>query len=124
MHITPSYRRASLQGPPVQMLTAMLRQRAPDVPDSLPAWLAELLRLCLNFDANARPTVNNLHQVLQYVANIFSMPILSRLSLSDFTVPAFHLQIETSYTYQSTDVARLSAFWRSVLQVALASLSL
>ncbi len=46
-----------------QMLTAMIRQRPPAVPDSLPGWLQQLLSQCLSFNTAARPSVQQLLQV-------------------------------------------------------------
>ena len=46
-----------------QMLTAMIRERAPAVPDTLPPWLQQVLRQCLSFDVAARPTMQQLLQV-------------------------------------------------------------
>lgn len=46
-----------------QMLTAMIRQRPPAVPDSLPGWLQQLLSQCLSFNITARPSVQQLLQV-------------------------------------------------------------
>ena len=46
-----------------QMLTAMIRQRPPVVPDSLPGWLQQVLSQCLSFNTAARPSVQQLLQV-------------------------------------------------------------
>ena len=47
-----------------QMLTAMIKQKPPAVPDSLPDWLQQLIKQCLTFDIHARPTVAQLLQVM------------------------------------------------------------
>ena len=49
---------------PHQMLTAMIKQRPPAVPDTLPEWLQQLLKQCLAFDVAARPSVSQLLQVI------------------------------------------------------------
>lgn len=49
---------------PHQTLMAMIRQRPPSVPETLSWWLQQLLRQCLTFDADARPTVAQLPQVM------------------------------------------------------------
>ena len=46
-----------------QMVSAMLKQRAPEVPTSLPDWLQQALRQALTFDTAARPSVALLHKV-------------------------------------------------------------
>ena len=46
-----------------QMLTAMIRERPPAVPDTLPSWLQQLLKQCFSFDSAARPTVAHLLEV-------------------------------------------------------------
>ncbi|KAL0051056.1 hypothetical protein WJX82_001199 [Trebouxia sp. C0006] len=48
-----------------QMLTAMIRQRPPVVPDSLPGWLQQVLSQCLSFNTAARPSVQQLLQAFQ-----------------------------------------------------------
>ncbi|KAL3162219.1 hypothetical protein ABBQ32_009923 [Trebouxia sp. C0010 RCD-2024] len=48
-----------------QMVSAMLKRRSLEVPASMPAWLQQVLQRCLSFDIAARPSVANLHQVLQ-----------------------------------------------------------
>ena len=49
----------------MQMVSAMFKKRAPDVPTSLPDWLQQALRQALTFDTAARPSVALLHKVHQ-----------------------------------------------------------
>ena len=49
----------------LQMVSAVLKRRLPDVPASLPEWLQQALKDCLSFDTAARPSVAWLHQVGQ-----------------------------------------------------------
>ena len=51
-----------------QMLTAMIKKRAPTVADTLPARLQQLLKQCLQFDTNKRPSVPALLQLSQHTA--------------------------------------------------------
>ena len=61
-----------------QMLTAMIKGRPPAVPSTLPAWLQELLKQCLVFDAAARPSVQLLLQVTRRLnSSEDSKPMLS-----------------------------------------------
>ena len=46
----------------MQMVSAMLKSRAPEVPRNLPAWLRQALQQCLSFDTAARPSVAALYQ--------------------------------------------------------------
>ena len=46
-----------------QILSAMIRERPPVVPDTLPSWMQQLLRQCFSFDAAARPTIEHLLEV-------------------------------------------------------------
>ena len=39
-----------------QMFTSMMRRRPPAVPDTLPAWLQQHLKQCLDFDVTKRPS--------------------------------------------------------------------
>ena len=48
---------------PPQMLTAMIKQRPPAVPETIPDWLQQLLMQCLAFDVAARLAVTQLLQV-------------------------------------------------------------
>ena len=48
----------------IQMVSAMLKRRPPDVPASLPPWLQQTLKQCLSFDTAARPSVAALYQVV------------------------------------------------------------
>ena len=48
----------------VQMVSAVLKQRPPAVPDTLPAWLGQILRQCLTFDIAQRPRVPQLLEVI------------------------------------------------------------
>ena len=48
----------------LQMLTAMIKKRQPEIPTSLPAWMQQVLQQCFSFDTAARPSVSYLHQVL------------------------------------------------------------
>ena len=48
----------------LQLVSAMLKRRPPEVPVSLPSWLQQALTQCLSFDTAARPTVDDLHKVL------------------------------------------------------------
>ena len=43
-----------------QLLTAMIERRPSTVPDSLPEWLQQLLKQCLQFDSAKRPSVPSL----------------------------------------------------------------
>ena len=47
------------------MVSAMLKKRTPEVPNSLPGWLQQALRQALTFDTAARPSVALLHKVHQ-----------------------------------------------------------
>ena len=49
---------------PHQMLTAMIKQRSPAVPDTLPEWLQHFLKQCLTFDVAARPSAGQLLKVI------------------------------------------------------------
>ena len=42
------------------MLTAMIKRRPPTVPDTVPAWMQQLLKQCLEFDSTKRPSVPSL----------------------------------------------------------------
>ena len=46
-----------------QMVSAMLKKRAPEVSTNLPDWLQHALRQALTFDTAARPSVALLHKV-------------------------------------------------------------
>ena len=46
-----------------QMVSAMLKSRPPDVPNSLPEWLQQVLKQCFSFDAAKRPSVSQLLKV-------------------------------------------------------------
>ena len=46
-----------------QTLTAMIKRRPPTVPDTLSAWLQQLLKQCLQFDTTKRPIVASLLEV-------------------------------------------------------------
>ena len=48
---------------PFQIMRAMDKKRSPDVPDTLPGWLQQLLKQCLTFDVAARPSAAQLLQV-------------------------------------------------------------
>ncbi len=70
MHTTTSYWRASLQGPDagaeadchgLTKSSRCARQSS--------SMACRAVTFVSHFDANARPTVNHLHQVLQYVAH-------------------------------------------------------
>ena len=52
----------------LQIMFAMSKGRAPEVPSSLPMCLREALTSCLSFDTAARPSVSQLHQV-RYASN-------------------------------------------------------
>ncbi|KAL3147471.1 hypothetical protein ABBQ38_014529 [Trebouxia sp. C0009 RCD-2024] len=47
---------------PMQIMGAMSRRRAPAVPETLQAWLQQVLQQCLSFDVSARPPVLQLLQ--------------------------------------------------------------
>lgn len=47
----------------LQMLTAMIKKRQPEIPTSLPAWMQQALQQCFSFDTAARLSVSRLHQV-------------------------------------------------------------
>ncbi len=47
----------------LQIMFAMSKGRAPEVPSSLPVWLKEAVTSCLTFDTAARPSVSQLRQV-------------------------------------------------------------
>lgn len=42
----------------LQMVTAMLKRRPPDVPNTLPEWLQQMLKECFSFDTAKRPSVS------------------------------------------------------------------
>ena len=48
----------------VQMVSAMTKKQLPNVPETLSAWLQQLLKQCFSFATAARPTVSQLLQVL------------------------------------------------------------
>ena len=47
----------------MQMVSAMLKRRTPEVPSTLPGWLQLALKQCLNFDTAARTSVAQLLQM-------------------------------------------------------------
>lgn len=47
----------------VQIVGAILKGRPPAIPSAVPEWLQQSLRQCFSFDATARPSVKQLHQV-------------------------------------------------------------
>ena len=49
----------------MQMVSAMFKKHAPEVPDSLPDWLQQILEHALTFNTAARPSVALLHKVHQ-----------------------------------------------------------
>lgn len=48
----------------MQTVSAMMRERMPHVPETLPEWLQLLLKQCFSFDAQERPTANQLLEVI------------------------------------------------------------
>jgi len=53
----------------IQMGTAMSEGRTPNIPDTLPEWLQQIMRDCVKFDATARPSVVQLQQVIVGMQN-------------------------------------------------------
>ena len=47
----------------LQIVSAMLKGRPPVIPSAFPEWLQQILKQCFSFDATARPSVLQLHQV-------------------------------------------------------------
>ena len=62
----------------MQMVSAMLKGRTPEVPNSLPDWLQQALRQALTFDTAARPSVALLHKVHQQLCR---HPLFTSLGL-------------------------------------------
>ncbi len=48
---------------PMQMASAMSKRRMPEILNSLPDWLQQALKQCLNFNSAARPSVSRLLEV-------------------------------------------------------------
>lgn len=47
----------------VQIISAMLKRRGPELPTTLPSWLQDVLKGCFAFDSVQRPSVSQLVQV-------------------------------------------------------------
>ncbi len=57
----------------LQLVSAMLKRKLPEVPNGLPSWLQQALQQCLSFDPAARPSASRLQQVGSHVANGLSL---------------------------------------------------
>ena len=56
----------------LQLVSAMFKRKAPEVPDSLPSWLRQALQQCLLFEPAARPSASQLQQVGSHAGNNLS----------------------------------------------------
>ena len=57
----------------LQLVSAMLKRKPPEVPNSLPSWLRQALQQCLSFEPAARPSASRLQQVGRHVASRLSL---------------------------------------------------
>ena len=71
-----------------QMLSAMIRERPPAVPDTLPSWLQQLLKQCFSFNSAARPTAKLLLQVSYFTCS--EMEAVANNTSSLLTAPWTH----------------------------------
>ncbi len=79
----------------LQIMFAMSKGRAPEVPSSLPEWLQQALTSCLSFDTAARPSVSQLHQV-----RLFTLSVLT-FNLRYFADHTQHIYLKTCFECRS-----------------------